>query len=130
MGYSLDLRRRVVDYINQGHSREEAAKVFQVGVRTVYRWLARAKSNQLAETKAAKPWKKLDPVKLTSAVSEHSNWLLSDFAKLFNVTTAAICLAFRTLGITRKKSLPFTESGMKQSGNYFWQISPNTKPKT
>lgn len=129
MGYSLDLRKKVINYVNKGHSREDASKIFGVGVRTIYRWIARFKAGSLAETKAHKPWKKLDPQALAKAVEKNPGYKLSDFAKLFKVTTAAICLAFKTLGITRKKRQPSTENEMKQSDRYFWHISRSTKQK-
>ncbi|AIL64419.1 Transposase [Rickettsiales bacterium Ac37b] len=129
MAYSLDLRKKVIHYVNKGYTREEAARIFGIGERTIYRWLSRSKSGNLAATRAAKPWKKLDPIKLLNEVSKNSNWLLSDFAKVFNVSTAAICLAFKTLGITRKKRPHSIVNGMKQNGNYFWQLSQTIKRK-
>lgn len=130
MGYSLDLRKRVISYVNKGYSREAASKVFGVGIRTVYRWLARFKAGKLEETKADKPWKKLNPEALINAVKANPEYKQSDFAKAFKTTTTAICLAFKTLKITRKKRPIYTKSATKQSGNYFWQISQNTKQKT
>lgn len=130
MGYSLDLRKKVIDYVNKGHSREAASKIFGVGIRTVYRWIVRLKAGKLEETKAYKPWKKVDPKALIKAVETNPGFKQSDFAKMFKATTVAICLAFKTLGITRKKSLTSTASEMKQNGNYFWKISPDTKQKT
>ncbi len=130
MGYSLDLRKRVIDHVNNGHSREEASKIFGVGLRTVYRWIARYKLGKLEETKAYKPWKKVDPKALVKAVEANSGFKQSDFAKMFTATTSAICLAFKTLGITRKKSPISTANAMNPRGNYFWNISTDTKQKT
>jgi transposase len=39
MRCSLDLRRRVVAFVQQGGSKAEAARRFQVGEASVYRWL-------------------------------------------------------------------------------------------
>ncbi len=39
MSYDIDLRKAVVDYVNEGNKKTEAARIFKVGRQTVYRWL-------------------------------------------------------------------------------------------
>ena len=46
MRYSLDLRKRVLDFIQAGGSKTEAAKRFNVGRTTIYKWL-NAKTHSL-----------------------------------------------------------------------------------
>ena len=36
MAYSIDFKQGSLDYIKEGHSHVEAAKVFYVGVRTLF----------------------------------------------------------------------------------------------
>ncbi|TMR62503.1 transposase, partial [Streptococcus pseudopneumoniae] len=38
MAYSTDFKQRALDYIKEGNSHVEAAKVFDVGVRTLFTW--------------------------------------------------------------------------------------------
>ena len=38
MVYSTDFKQGVLDYIKEGHSHAEAAKVFDVGVKTLFTW--------------------------------------------------------------------------------------------
>ena len=38
MAYGTDFKQRALDYIKEGHSHVEAAKVFDVGVRTLFTW--------------------------------------------------------------------------------------------
>ncbi len=38
MAYSTDFKHRALNYIKEGHSHVEAAKVFDVGVRTLFMW--------------------------------------------------------------------------------------------
>jgi len=38
MAYSTDFKQRALDYIKEGHSHVEVAKVFDVGVRTLFTW--------------------------------------------------------------------------------------------
>ena len=41
MAYSLDLRKRIVDYVENGGGITKAAALFKVGRATIYRWLGR-----------------------------------------------------------------------------------------
>jgi len=50
LAYSEDLRKRVVDFVEQGGSEAEAQRLFQVSEWCVYDWLKRGKN-----LKAAKP---------------------------------------------------------------------------
>ena len=38
MAYSRDFKQGALDYIKEGHSHVETAKVFDVGVRTLFMW--------------------------------------------------------------------------------------------
>ena len=38
MAYSINFKQRALDYIKEGHSPVEAAKVFDVGIRTLFTW--------------------------------------------------------------------------------------------
>ena len=130
MAYSVDLREQVLKYIKIGHNRSEACKVFGVSLRTIVRWLSMDRSGSIADPKPRRPWKKIDPKALMAAVEQNPGYKLSDFARFFKVSTSAICLAFKTLKITRKKRPPSTEKEMKKSERYFWQRSLDTQKKT
>ena len=39
--YSIDLRTRVIEYLNNNSDKETASQLFQVSRATIYRWLAR-----------------------------------------------------------------------------------------
>ncbi|MBD2638546.1 helix-turn-helix domain-containing protein, partial [Synechocystis sp. FACHB-908] len=41
MAYSLDLRQRVVAYIEAGGKITEASKIYKIGKASIYRWLNR-----------------------------------------------------------------------------------------
>jgi transposase len=41
MSYSLDLRKKVIDYVDNGGSITKAATLFNIGRATIYRWLSR-----------------------------------------------------------------------------------------
>ena len=41
--YSVDLRRRVLAYIEETADKTKASQLFKVGIATIYRWIARKK---------------------------------------------------------------------------------------
>ena len=41
MPYSLDLRQKVVNFVENGGKITDAAHIFEVGIASIYRWLAR-----------------------------------------------------------------------------------------
>ena len=57
MSYSLDLRKKVIDYVENGGSITKAAALFKIGRATIYRWLSR---KELEATKVKHRQKKLD----------------------------------------------------------------------
>ena len=130
MSYSVDLRVKVLGYIKQNKSRQEASKIFGVHINTIDRWLKLQKRGNLRDPKPKRPWKKIDPIVLLEAVQNNPGWTLSNFANLFKVTTAAICLSFKTLKITRKKRVIYTENETKKNVEYFWKISAATLKKS
>jgi transposase len=130
MSYSVDLRKRVLEYISAGGSKSSASKIFKIHRNTITKWFKLSAGGSLSDPKPQRSWKKIDPEDLIEAVSKNSNWLLSDFARVFKVTTAAICLAFKNLKITRKKRVIYTENETKKSVKYFWQRSLSMQRKS
>ena len=57
MSYSIDLRKRVVDYVEKGGRIAQAAGLFPVGRATIYRRLGRT---DLKATKVKRRKRKLD----------------------------------------------------------------------
>ena len=100
MTYSIDLRKKVLEYIEGGGSRESACKIFKIHRNSITKWHKLSKQGCLSDPQPNRPWKKINPEALITAVTNNNDWLLADFARLFKVTTAAICLAFKSLNIT------------------------------
>lgn len=48
-GYSVDLRKRVMDSLDEGLTQEEVAGLFRIGVATVYRWVRRRRQDRTVE---------------------------------------------------------------------------------
>lgn len=103
MVYSLDLRKRALNYIANGGSRLEASKIFAVTIPTLANWLSREKQNDLVpKMKGSKP-SKIDNEKLKKYIEDHPDSYLREIAVVFNSTLQAVFYACKRLGITLKK---------------------------
>lgn len=100
MSYSIDLRKRVIDYIEQGGSISAAAKIYKVGRSTIYRWLGRVDLNP---TKVTRRKRKLDWQALEKDVKENPDLRLCDRAKKWGVNISSIGYALQQMKITQKK---------------------------
>lgn len=122
MSYSIDLRKKVIEFVETKGSAAEAAQLFNISERTIYNWLKKKKVNGSIEDKPPlRPWRKLNPELLIKCVEEHSDWTLSEFAHHFNSIPSTICEAFKRLKITRKKRHFVTKNGMRRNEKFFWQ---------
>lgn len=111
--YSEDLRWRVVGAIDREMTRQEAAEVFQVSVRTIKRWLKqRGETGELAPRPVPGPVAvKRDalvealPARLAeqadATLEEHCAWWRG--VSGLEVSTATMSRAISALGWTRKK---------------------------
>jgi excisionase family DNA binding protein len=111
MAYSLDLRKRVVDYVEKGGSATQAAALFKVGRATIYRWLGR---EELPATKVKRRQRKLDWKALEKDTRENPDDRLIDRAKKFGVKPSAICYALKEMKITRKKKIFVIKKGTEK----------------
>ncbi len=102
--YTLDLRERVVKYVVGGGTRTQAARLFGLGERTVYRYLAAAKTNTLAPKTSWGHWRKLDPAQLQVHVRHQPDATLQELQKVFGVSHNALWVRLRQLGFTLKKT--------------------------
>ena len=102
--YTLDLRERVVQFVAGGGTRAEAARLFRLGERTVYRYLAAAKTNTLAPKTSWGHWRKLDPAQLQAHVCHQPDATLQELQRVFGVSHNAVWVRLRQLGFTLKKT--------------------------
>ncbi len=114
--YSVDLRRRVLEYIEETADKTKASQLFKVGIATIYRWIARKKQiGNLAPSSKKAYKKKIDDQKLIAYVEKNPDHFLSEIATHFNITLQAIFYALRRLRITRKRKLRFTRKETRKS---------------
>ena len=107
MGYSLDLRERVVKFVESGHSQAFASRIFDIGKRTVGRWLElKKKTGNLKERPHAggrKP--KVQASELKEYIAENPDKTLHEIAEKFDVNPASIWKKLKKLGYVHKKKL-------------------------
>jgi len=101
MTYSIDLRKRVVNFVRSGGTKAQAAKIFSVNRATVYDWLGRA---DLAPKVHGPRRGKLNKSDLYQHVMDHPDALLRERAAHFGVHINAIWVALRKMGLRKKKS--------------------------
>jgi transposase len=102
--YALDLRERVVKFIQGGGSKAEAARRFALARSSVYRYLDAAKKNALSPKTSWGTWRKLDPEKLRAHVKKHPDATLKELQKVFGVSHHAVWVRLGQLGFTLKKT--------------------------
>ena len=78
MPYSLDLRRKVINFLENGGMITEAAYIFGIGRASIYRWLSRPK---LEATKVKCRQRKLDWKKLEKDIKQNPESKLADRSK-------------------------------------------------
>ena len=116
MAYSEDLRERVLAYLSEGHTQENARKVFKVGRSTMRRWKKQLnEQGHLKNKPLNRSFRKIDPEKLATYIKEQPDAYLREMAEIFNCTLEAVRQALKKLKITRKKRQKSIERETKKS---------------
>ena len=102
--YTVELRERIVRFVEKGGSKVEASAHFKVGRRTIYRYLAAAQSGSLSPKPQPGRKKSFSDGSLRKAVKERPTATLKAHGKAFGVSHNAVWLRLRELGITLKKN--------------------------
>ena len=74
MPYSLDLKQRVIDLVEDGGISTEGANIFGIGRASIYGWLSRSK---LEATKVKRRQRKLDFKELEKDVKQNPESIIS-----------------------------------------------------
>ena len=102
---SLDLRKRVTEYVKSEHTYREAAERFSMNDSSVYRWmkLLREKGSLEVKPTPRSPHKLfLEPLK--KYVDERPDSYIREIAEHFKCGKNAVFKALKKLGYTRKKT--------------------------
>ena len=112
MAYSTDLRKRVLDFIDNGGSKAAAKRTFGVSRRTIYNWLEAA-DPFACEKPGPKGPREIDYNALQQHVADFPDATLAERAKYFGVSKNGIFYAFSKLNITRKKRRRPTKNSVR-----------------
>ena len=105
MSYETKYRERAMEYLREGHTYRETAKVFKVSTFTLQKWKNRLnETGTVAPMKRKQTWRKIDPDKLRKYVEQNPDAYQYEIAAEFGVRLYTIQNAFKRLGITRKKN--------------------------
>ena len=101
MTYSIDLRKRVVEYVSEGGSKAEASRRYEVSLWCVDDW---CKREDLAPKVHSLRQRKIDKEALRRHVQLYPDALLRERAELFGVRINAVWSMMRKMNLTHKKS--------------------------
>ena len=117
--YSLDLRERVVAFLEKGNDTKSASETFDVSQRTVQRWLKqKTEKGTLKPIRREFAYRKIDHEKLKSYIEKKPDQFLCEIAQKFSVTLQAIFYACKRLGITRKKNEFLQRKGLGKEKSF------------
>lgn len=101
--YTLDLREKVISFINRGGGRREASKLFSIGEDTIYRWIRRNKSGDLAPKKRTDFRTKVPLETLRKYVEDNPDHTLKEIGLAVNLSGSKVWKHLKRLNLTRKK---------------------------
>jgi len=102
--YSIDLRKKVISFIEEGNSQLLATKLFKLNKATVNRWWLRYKTEDHVNPRknlGSKP--RIDSLLLKDYLDNNADFNLSDISKLFNVSKVSAYKHLKKLGYSYKK---------------------------
>ena len=102
MSYSIDLRKRVLDFLSEGGSKAEASRMYKVSRMCIYKWLA-AENPLRREKPGPRGPHRLDYAALKQHVADFPDHTQQERAAHFGVSKSCIHYALGKLNITRKK---------------------------
>lgn len=117
--YSLDLRKRAMEYLDNGHTYEEASDLFKITRRTFFNWskLRREKGSLEFKNTPRSPHK-LPDKELLEYVKKNPDAYLREIADYFNCGVTSVHDALKRLGVKYKKNRKYIEKETKKSVRY------------
>ena len=115
MSYSIDYRKRTIEYRQAGHTLEETQQIFKVSKTTIREWEKQQKeTGNLEKKELHRGSRKIDPEELKAYVVEHPDAYQSEMAEAFQCSESGIRYALKRHKITRKKRQPATRSRLQK----------------
>jgi transposase len=108
--YSLDLRNKVISFISQGGSKREAAKMFDIGEDTIYRWKRLNKLGDISAKKRKDFPTKIPLETLRKYVEKHPDHILKEIGQAVGLSASNVWKHLKKLDLTRKKRSRSTQN--------------------
>lgn len=104
MGYSKDLRERVLSYHGEGHSIKKTSEIFKVGTTTIKAWKKLlSETGSLEKKELERKPRKFESEKLRTCINENPEATLAEIAKEFGGSPSGAFDALEREKITFKK---------------------------
>jgi transposase len=113
MTYSVDLREKVVAFVQDGGGQAEAARHYGISLWCVRDWLAR--KDIQPQQKDVPRQRKLDKDALKARVRDNPEATLQEHAKHYGVDRSVIGKTLKRMKITRKKRRSNTKNAIRKS---------------
>jgi transposase len=108
MAYSVDLRKKVIEYLGEGHTQRQARDTFHISLSAINKWSQQYyKTGYIGDKPVKRSFRKLDPQRLKACVEEHPDAYQKEMAEELGCSPSAVQKALKKLGITRKKQNNF-----------------------
>ena len=117
MAYSTDYRKRVLEYIEEGHTQAEAQNVFKVGSTTIKEWKKLlSETGSLEKRPLDREARVYKSDKLCAYIEEHPQAFLKEIAEHFGGSISGANSALAREKLTLKKQHPPTVNAAKKNG--------------
>ena len=114
--YSLDLRKKVMDYISQGNSQKQTSEVFGIHKNTINRWCVRnEKEGNYAPRPRLGNKSKVDKLAMEEFVKTNPNINLSELGTRFEISPCHAGRLLKKLGFRYKKKASVIWKQMSKS---------------
>jgi transposase len=104
--YSVDLREKVINFIEDGNSQVLASKIFKISKAAINRWCVKYRSTGIITPKkrlGAKP--SIDVFSFVKYVQENANLTSEEIGKHFGMSASGSRYWLKKLGYSYKKKL-------------------------
>jgi transposase len=117
--YSIDLRKKVIEYIKKRNSQKSASKIFGIHKNTINRWCIRYKTEGILAPKIRLGFKsKVNKKELEEFVKNNPNTKLSEAGIKFGISAWQVGRILKKLGFSyKKKPSPMWKQVKKSESN-------------
>jgi transposase len=104
MAYSVDTRKMVLEYLNKGHTEEEAKRELGISIPSMTKWRKMLReTGNLEDKERQRTPHKLPDEELKAYIASHPDAFYTEIAANFKCSDEGVRKACKRLGITRKK---------------------------